>query len=169
LSYRKLEELPVWRAAIDLAVRIFDSGDRGIFQGHPGLRDQIERAALSISNNVAEGYERGTNAELFTFLYYARGSAGEVRSMLRFMERATAWAEMSEETASMATLCLNISRQLGAWIESVKNSDYSGARHQTEATRRAQEAGRRRAAFLEELHRVREQGSDIPPPEHSLE
>jgi four helix bundle protein len=168
VSYRKLEDLPVWKAAIDLAVRIFDLAEEGVFRGHPGLRDQIERAVLSISNNIAEGYERGTNEELLTFLYYARGSAGEVRSMLRFMERAAAWAGLSEQTASLATLCLNISRQLGAWIESVKNSDYS-ARHQNDATRHVQDSARRQAAFLEELRRVRDRTSDSLPPERGQE
>ncbi len=60
-------------------------GSRGAFGGHPGLRDQIERAVVSISNNIAEGHERGTSEELLTFLYYARGSLGEVRSMLMFL------------------------------------------------------------------------------------
>jgi four helix bundle protein len=164
VAYRKLEDLPVWKAAIDLAVGIFDLAEEGVFRGHPGFRDQIERAVLSISNNIAEGYERGTNEELLTFLYYARGSAGEVRSMLRFMERAGTWAELREQTASLATHCLNISRQLGAWIESVKNSDDS-ARHQNDATRRTQESARRQAAFLEELRRVRDRASESLPPE----
>ena len=56
MSFRKFEELPVWRVAVELAVRIFVWGDQKVFQGHPGLRDQIERAALSVSNNIAEGY-----------------------------------------------------------------------------------------------------------------
>ena len=43
-----------------------------------------------MSNNIAEGFERGTTAELLTFLYIARGSAGEVRSMLQFMDRLIA-------------------------------------------------------------------------------
>jgi four helix bundle protein len=58
MAARKFEELPVWRAAIDLAVWIFDLSSEGIFRGHPGLRDQIKRAVLSISNNIAEGHTR---------------------------------------------------------------------------------------------------------------
>lgn len=52
------------------------------FQATRGFRDQLDRAALSVSNNIAEGFERGTTNELLAFIYIARGSAGEVRSML---------------------------------------------------------------------------------------
>jgi four helix bundle protein len=58
----------------------------GAIRRYPGLRDQLERAALSVSNNIAEGFERGTTNELLAFLYIARGSAGEVRSMMRILE-----------------------------------------------------------------------------------
>jgi four helix bundle protein len=156
VMFRKFEELPVWRASIDLGVRIFGLSDRGTFKGHPGLRDQIERAVLSISNNVAEGYERGSHAELLTFLYYARGSAGEVRSMLGFMVRADEWSESRPEFDPLVSLCLSISRQLGAWIESVKNSEYIGARNQNEATRESSQAARRQTAFLEKLKRIQD-------------
>jgi four helix bundle protein len=55
--------------------------DRSFSQ--PGdLRDQLRRAALSVSNNIAEGFERGSTSELLAYLDIARGSAGEVRSML---------------------------------------------------------------------------------------
>ncbi len=50
--------------------------------GSRSLQDQLEGAALSVSNNIAEGFERGTTNELLAFIYIARGSAGEVRSML---------------------------------------------------------------------------------------
>ena len=51
-----------------------------------GCAINLERAALSVSNNIAEGFERGTTNELLAFLYIARGSAGEVRSMMRVLE-----------------------------------------------------------------------------------
>ncbi len=47
-----------------------------------GLRDQIQRAAISIMSNIAEGYERDSNRELIRFFHFSKGSAGEVRSLL---------------------------------------------------------------------------------------
>jgi hypothetical protein len=123
---------------------------------------------LSISNNIAEGHERGTTEELLTFLYYARGSAAEVRSMLLFLERAGEWSDLRGEIGPLASLCLSVSRQLGGWVEAIKNSDHPDARRQNEATRSAQQATRRQAAFLEELRRVRERSSaerpNVPAP-----
>ena len=89
MKYSRFEDLPVWKNAIELAERVFQL-TKGRFFSQPGdLRDQLRRAALSISNNVAEGFERGTTAELLMFIYIARGSAGEVRSMLRLCDRMT--------------------------------------------------------------------------------
>lgn len=47
-----------------------------------GFKDQIQRAAVSIPSNIAEGYERQTNKELIQFLYIAKGSCGEIRTQL---------------------------------------------------------------------------------------
>ena len=80
MKYERFEQLLVWKAAIDLARRIYGLTARGEFRGHGSLRDPIHRAAVSIPNNIAEGCERGTTQEPLTFLYIARGSAGETRS-----------------------------------------------------------------------------------------
>ena len=86
MKYERFEDLPVWQAAMELAREIYRL-TRDRFFTQPGdLRDQLRRAALSVSNNIAEGFERGSTAELLAFLYIARGSAAEVRSMLRFIE-----------------------------------------------------------------------------------
>jgi four helix bundle protein len=87
MKYDRFEQLPVWQAAMSLAQRIYALLDRREFARLPELRDQLRRAALSVSNNIAEGFERGSTAELLYFLYVARGSAGEVRSMLLFCQR----------------------------------------------------------------------------------
>jgi len=87
MTYKRFEDLPVWRASMDLGVQVYGLTANPVFKGNGSLRDQIERAAVSVANNIAEGFERGTTQELLSFLYIARGSAGEVRSMLCFLER----------------------------------------------------------------------------------
>lgn len=75
----KFEDCIAWVKSGELSVKIYiifrESRDFG-------FRDQIQRASVSIMNNIAEGLERNTNNELRNFLYIAKGSAGEVRSML---------------------------------------------------------------------------------------
>src|SRR5437764_8583490 len=64
MRYTRFEDLPVWNTAIDLAVQVYTLTERLQFRRRRSLRDQIERAAVSVSNNIAEGFERGTNNEL---------------------------------------------------------------------------------------------------------
>ncbi len=87
MKYQSFENLPVWQAAIDLGLKTFSLTEDRVFSNAGGLKDQLRRAAISVSNNIAAGFERGTTTELLCFLYIARGSAGEVRSMLRFLDR----------------------------------------------------------------------------------
>jgi four helix bundle protein len=87
MTYERIEHLPMWRAAADLYDAAVDLLEHRGLRASPAFRDQLERAALSASNNIAEGFERGTTNELLAFLYIARGSAGEVRSMLRLLLR----------------------------------------------------------------------------------
>lgn len=60
MKYSRFEELPVWKAAIGLAVQIYQLTSQSAFKSRYSLRDQIELAAVSVSNNIAEGFERGT-------------------------------------------------------------------------------------------------------------
>jgi four helix bundle protein len=75
MKYERFEELPVWKTAIELAERIYVLTRHRFFSQPGDLRDQIRRSSLSVSNNIAEGFERGSTAELLAFLYIARGSA----------------------------------------------------------------------------------------------
>ncbi len=86
MKYERFEDLPVWKAAAELAVKIFAWSSHAWFRGKGDFANQIQRSALSISNNIAEGFERGSTNELLQFIYIARGSAGEVRSMLCVVE-----------------------------------------------------------------------------------
>jgi len=97
MKYNRFEELPVWQAGIDLAAEIYAMTAKPEFKNRYSLRDKIERAGVSVSNNIAEGFERGTNQELLTFLYIARGSAGEVRSMLCLLQRIPGICDLESE------------------------------------------------------------------------
>jgi len=151
MKYERFEDLPVWKAAIELAKRVYDL-TRNRFFSQPGdLRDQIRRSSLSVSNNIAEGFERGSTAELLYFLYIARGSCGETRSMLRFTERFENANHLKSEISNLISLAESCSRQIRAWADSLQNSDIKGQRHLNEATREQYESQKRRIAFEKQL------------------
>ena len=104
-----------------------------------------------MTNNIAEGFERGSTAELLYFLYIARGSCGETRSMLRFIERFKNAAHLKSEISNLISLAESCSRQIRAWADSLQNSDIKGQRHLNEAAREMYEAKKRRAVFEKQL------------------
>jgi len=179
MKYNRFEELPVWKDAIELAVRVFGLTTRSDFRIYSSLRNQIERAAVSVSNNVAEGFERGTTQELRTFLYISRGSCGETRSMLCLLERLCDRTTRRQEQRSIKTGTFNppnlkseisdlksiaerISRQLRAWADSLQNSRIRGQRYLTNKTRSKAKEAREREEFLDELRRMREDSQSKP-------
>jgi four helix bundle protein len=159
MRYKRFEDLPVWNAAIDLGAAIFSFTARSEFTARHALRDQIERAAVSVSNNIAEGFERGTNKELLMFLYIARGSAGEVRSMLCLLERLSAFAELSAGINALKACAESCSKQLKAWAESLQNSTLRGERYVNDNVRQADRKSREREEFLKDLSDVRNKSS----------
>jgi hypothetical protein len=76
MRYSRFEELSVWKAAIEFAIQVFAFTNKADFRGLGDTKNQLERAALSISNNIAEGFERGATTELIQFLYIAKGFGG---------------------------------------------------------------------------------------------
>jgi len=162
MKYTRFEELPVWKAAIALAVQIHSLGAKPAFKGNGSLRDQLERATVSISNNIAEGFERGTTQELLTFLYIARGSAGEVRSMLCLFERLSEFADLKSEISDLKSQAENISRQLRGWADSLQESKIKGQRFLTDKARKSSRAAQDRTEFLEKLRTIREQDKAVP-------
>ena len=78
-TIEKFEDVIAWQKAKELTVDIYST-----FKDNRdyAFRDQIQRASVSIMNNIAEGFERGSDADFKRFLYIAKGSCGEVRSML---------------------------------------------------------------------------------------
>lgn len=151
MKYSRFEELPVWNAAMELAVEVHKLTSKEDFLGKGSLRDQLERAAVSVSNNIAEGFERGTKQELLSFLYIARGSAGEVRSMLCLMERLPVLSDLKSEISNLRSKAEEISRQIRGWADFLQESPIKGQRYLTEKARKTFKARQEREEFLKEL------------------
>jgi four helix bundle protein len=135
VKYSNFEDLPVWKAAIEFALKLFDFTNRADFRGFGDTKNQLERAAVSISNNIAEGFERGSNTELIQFLYISKGSSGECRSMLRLCDTATRFSNFKSEISNLITRAVGISKQLNGWIESLKDSKIKGSKFLTKKER----------------------------------
>ncbi len=157
MTYERFEDLPVWKEAIRLAEDVYDMTEDSRWKSSYSLRDQIERASLSVSNNIAEGFERGTTQELLTFLYIARGSAGEVRSMLCFLERRGRFANFKSEISNLKSIAESCSRQLHAWADSLQNSEVTGHRYLNEKSRRVDEQMKSAAAFTQKFKAINEE------------
>src|SRR6476620_247309 len=79
MAYQSFENLEVWQRGCRLSVAVFEAfGKCKRFT----LRDQIERAGLSVPSNIAEGAERGSGKDFAHFLNFSKGSCGEVRTQL---------------------------------------------------------------------------------------
>lgn len=155
MTYKRFEDLPVWQKAADLYELTEELLENAKFQASHAFRDQLDRAALSVSNNIAEGFERGTTNELLAFLYIARGSAGEVRSMLVLRERRAKkrnWpADLQSHISDLKSIAESCSRQIRAWADSLQNSDIKGPRHLTDKSRQADDQKKRATAFDKKL------------------
>ena len=80
--FKTFEEINAWQNARVLVKDVYALTRCGDFCKDYGLKDQIQRAAVSICSNIAEGFERRGNKELINFLWIAKGSAAEVCSQL---------------------------------------------------------------------------------------
>jgi len=119
---RHFEDLPVWKSGRELVKRVYAFTHRPDVRRDEGFCDQIQRAAVSVTNNIAEEHERGTTVELVLFLFYSKGSAGEVRSMCWNAEDIGYLP--ATEANELRQLAAGIGRQLHAWIESMQTPDF---------------------------------------------
>ncbi len=118
------------------------------------MADQLHRATLSISNNIAEGFEQGTTQQVLTHLYHAKGSAGEARSILHVISGMGRLAHLKPTAIELREACMEISRQLGAFAATLQDSDVEGHRYLTEDARVKAEARTRRQAFEQKMAQI---------------
>lgn len=76
------ENLETWKRARELTAKIYQVTASGEFSRDFGLRDQVRRSAVSIMSNIAEGWDRASQADRLRFLTYAKASSSELRSQL---------------------------------------------------------------------------------------
>ncbi len=131
--YLRFEELPVWQDGARLYIRVLDLMESSGLPLTPGFRSQLDRAALSVSNNIAEGFERATTRELLSFLAIARGSAGEVRSMIAVVSPRPSLDRFRRGLDQISGIADSCARQLTAWAGSIEDSPVQCKRHLTGA------------------------------------
>lgn len=116
---KRFEDLEVYKKAFDFSVTIYKLTAEKSFNNN--LKNQIQRAALSIPLNIEEGFELQSNRQFVKFLYISKESSGEVRSLLRICE------ELHILEKNIVFTLINdiedISKQLSKFINFLKNSN----------------------------------------------
>jgi len=134
-KYQHFEDLPVWQEAKRLYNVVLDLLEEPGVPFTPGFRNQLDRAALSVSNNIAEGFERSTTNELQAFIAIARGSAGEVRSMMAVVHDRPRLKAIVRQLQQIRALAESCARQLTGWSASIEKLPFEGRRHLPEKER----------------------------------
>lgn len=116
---KTFEDLDAWKLGRELSGQIYGLTKKQEFAKDFGLKDQIRRAAVSVMTNVAEGFERGTNKDFVKFLFIARASAGEVRSLL-YVALDQKYISKDEFDQSFG-LCIRASRTTWGLIKSLRS------------------------------------------------
>lgn len=159
--YARFEDLPAWQEAGRLYGAVLDVLEESECPFSSTFRNQLERAALSISNNIAEGYERTSTGELLQFLNIARGSAGEVRSMLAVVMERPRVRPMRERLERIRGMAHSCGKQLMAWAKSVEGGPVQGKRH-------LDAAGQERRRYIEARTQFRKMFLLSLRPDHPL-
>jgi four helix bundle protein len=117
MAIQRFEEMEVWQDSRVLSKKIYKISKNKDFRRDFGLRDQIQRASVSVMSNIAEGYERDSNREMIRFLNYSKGSVGEVRSLLyvaldQEYITDTQFEELKNDAVSISTQIANFIKYL---------------------------------------------------------
>ena len=129
MKVQGFEDLHVYQRAREVTNRIYELTRNNSFARDFRLVDQIRGASVSIMSNIAEGFERGTNAEFVQFLYVAKGSSGEIRAQLTvaFDQSYISRADYHDLTVR----CRRISGMLSNLINYLRQPQFAGRKRQT--------------------------------------
>ena len=108
MQFKSFEEIIAWQKSQSLAAHVYNLTFN--FEDE-GFKDQYRRAVVSISSNIAEGYDRKTAKQFHQFLQYASGSCSEVASLTYLAKQIDLMAE--NEADSILSECLEISKIIG--------------------------------------------------------
>jgi four helix bundle protein len=126
MTWKRFEDIDAWQMARALNLQIHELIINTPISQHFALKDQLYRAAGSIMDNIAEGFERGSNRDFRTFLGYAKGSCGEVRSQLY---RSVNFNYISESTFErLKQEVMFTAGKIYKIIEHLNNSHFKGHR-----------------------------------------
>ena len=123
-SIQKFEEIEAWQKARELTRQVYQLTAKEKFARDFTLKDQIKRAAISITSNIAEGFERGGNREFIQFLSIAKGSASELKSQL-YVALDAGYVEQNEFD-SLYQQAHTIVLLLGGFIKYLQQSELRG-------------------------------------------
>ncbi len=115
------EDLLVWQKGMEIVKQVYLISKKGMLGRDFALRDQLRRAAISIPTNIAEGFERTSRKEYLNFLNFAKGSTGEVRSLLNVASELGYLQPPHHEALRQAVL--ELSRYLANQIKSLRAID----------------------------------------------
>ncbi len=133
-SAKNFEELKVYSVAREITRAVYELTRSTEFARDFNLVNQIRRASISMMANIAEGYERENNTEFVQFLYYAKGSCGELRAHLTIALDQRYIDE--KKHAKVIGQCKKLSGMLKNLIGYLRNSDLTGTRHKRSSTER---------------------------------
>ena|SRR3990167_10714814 len=111
---KSFEDIIAWQKAKELTIESYKVCDGCKDYGY---RDQLQRASVSVMNNIAEGFERQSNKDFRKFLYIAKGSCGEVRSLIRLGQELGYISK--QDTENLIGLASEVSKILSGFIKSL--------------------------------------------------
>ena len=114
MKITRFEDLSIWKLSLKVTRLIYDLTSQNKFVKDFGLKSQIQRAIVSVSSNIVEGFEKNNNNEFIRYLKIAKGSIGEVRNQL-YISRDINYIN-DKEFNYLNDLLLDLSNQIGKFI-----------------------------------------------------